>query len=176
MCMTCANEIWYFKIWMFCAVEEDKMISGTEHTITETNKTKFQHTSGCLGLQTGRKPIVSLYSTNVLVVPRVISLIIQFSMKNYASYNNQFYFTTDDKKLELFADLYSIHLQIVITIWIFHIFFFFLCRWQRCSIVGFNCVLCPLFCQEIPTDQVNWLIDWLIDWSMTENVKWMWNT
>ena len=45
---------------MFCAVEEDKMISGTEHTITETNKTKFKHTSGCHGLQTGRQPIVSL--------------------------------------------------------------------------------------------------------------------
>ena len=68
---------------MFCAVEEDKMISGTEHIITETNKTKFQHTSGCHGLQTGRQPIVSLYSTNVLVVPRVISLGIQFSVKHY---------------------------------------------------------------------------------------------
>ena len=69
MCMTCANEIWYFKIWMFCAVEEDKIISGTEHTITETNKTKFQHTSGCHGLQTGWQPIVSLTVQMFLLSP-----------------------------------------------------------------------------------------------------------
>ena len=100
---------------MFFSIEEDKMISGPGHTITKTNKKNFQHTPCCHGLQTRRQHIVSLYSTTVLVVPRVISLLIQFSVKhyfsqkeNYVSYNNQLYFTTDDKKLEYIQYIYKL--------------------------------------------------------------------
>ena len=39
--------------WMFCFAEDNKLISGTENTITELDwkkKEDFQHNSGCQGL------------------------------------------------------------------------------------------------------------------------------
>ena len=38
----------YFKIWMFCFVEDSKIIYGIANTITQPHwKKAFQNTSGC---------------------------------------------------------------------------------------------------------------------------------
>ena len=51
------------KTWLFCFIVDNKIISGIENTIMETDwktPTDFQYTFGCQGLETRRHSIASL--------------------------------------------------------------------------------------------------------------------